>query len=261
MTRNSLVRTIPYAGQEESRTTTPRTWMYHQVYSLPIVMEKSEWRKASMDDRSFVLIFNSALSNHLWGMQKFSAMSMISSSTMSSPSWWYHGANIPSESGSGSCSGTGTNDPWELFHIAKTLYKLALEYIKHDIKGVDKICIPAVFHNLSHICKTQEGETTSHEGLYYDSVLLKAVYWWIDSSSAEASPISSSSSSRSVSSSASHSAASQNNNNNDNDNNMHGSNRTNHSGGYGHAEIIDAFLENSFHLVGTPPTDVPAAAA
>merc|ERR1712176_555713 len=68
----SRLRTLNYCGQEEyhhEHALTSQHHYHHQVYSLPIVMEESEWDTAPIQDKTFVLIFNTALCNHLWGMQ------------------------------------------------------------------------------------------------------------------------------------------------------------------------------------------------
>ncbi|VEU34297.1 unnamed protein product [Pseudo-nitzschia multistriata] len=214
MTRNSQLRTKSYPGQDQrgaERSHKSKTkYKYHQVYSLPIVMSQLEWDHASMEERSFVLIFNSAVSNQLWGMN-------ITSRVCRQDQQY-----LP----------TNTN-PWDLFQASKTLYKLSLEYIQHNIRCVDKICIPAVFNNLSHLCKSLEGPA-SQEARCYDELLLKSVYWLIDSLPSTTI--------------------------NSNNNNSSGIYRDNFYDG-DNDEIIDAFLENSFYLICESPTAVLAAAA
>mmetsp|Transcript_27626 Transcript_27626/g.60825 ORF Transcript_27626/g.60825 Transcript_27626/m.60825 type:complete len:507 (+) Transcript_27626:97-1617(+) len=256
MTMTSKLQTIPYAGQEASRVarnSSAKKLMYHQVYSLPIVMDEIEWENATMDDRSFVLIFNSAVSNHLWGMRTSKSTSTAASTATPS----FNTCSINDVNASNNYGSNDDNaDPWELFHTAKKLYKIGLEYIKQNIQGVDKICIPAVFNNLSHLCKTLEGEA-SQEAYYYDTVLLKAIYWWIDSSSTSPSSSHSSSSFNTIRNNYSSYISNHDIINNYRDDDNYRSTFYDDD----NAEIIDAFLENCFYLVSISPTDVPAAAA
>ena len=195
----SDIYTMPCAGQNQERK-------YHKVYSKPIVMDDSEWQNASPDDRSFVLVFNSAISNHLWGMQLLST--------------------------------TGTNCNQGPFETAKALYVLALETLWNTgnavgggrIRSVDKLCVPAIFNNLSHTSKVLEGYNSKNASIY-DSVLVKSVFWWIDGNS---SVYASSSSSN-------------------------GPNLRRAS--EGDDEVVDAFLDTVFYLISEPECTAPAAAA
>ncbi len=195
----SHIYTMSCAGHNEERN-------YHKVYSKPIVMDDSEWQNASPDDRSFVLVFNSAISNHLWGMQFISTM--------------------------------GTNCNKGPFETAKALYVLALETLWNTgnavgggrIRSVDKLCVPAIFNNLSHTSKVLEGYD-SREASIYDSVLVKSVFWWIDGNS---SVYASSSSPNSP--------------------NLRRACE-------GDDEVVDAFLDTVFYLIGEPECTAPAAAA
>jgi len=202
----SHVRTVPCAGQPDS-THCPQH-KFHQVYSLPIVMDETEWERASPDDQSFVLVFNSALSNHLCGMKLLSL--------------------------------TGANCDQGPFETARALYLLALETLWNTgamagfqggrIRSVDKLCLPAIFNNLSHASKLLDGYA-SKESSAYDSVLLKSVFWWIDGNS---SAYGSSSS-------------------------FTGSDLRRSSDG--DEEVIEAFIDTVFYLIGVPESVVPAAAA
>jgi len=204
MTTCTQVYNIHDAGQESGAKRS-----YHKVYALPIVMDDSEWENASPDDRSFVLVFNSALSNHLWGMELLSLMGP-------------------------KCS----KGP---FDTAKALYLLALETLWNTgnsagfnggrIRSVDKLCVPAIFNNLSHASKVLDGHG-SRESAIYDSVLLKSVFWWIDGNSSVYAASSSSLSSPDL-----------------------------RSASDGDAEVIEAFLDTVFYLVCTPESTAPAAAA
>lgn len=204
MTRCSQVRNVSHPGQQGSHP----HHNYHQVYSLPIVVDDIEWEKSSPEDRSFVLVFNSALSNHLWGMKLLSLM--------------------------------GTECHKGYFETAKALYLLALETLWNTgntaglnggkIRSVDKLCVPAIFNNLSHASKVIDGYA-SHESSAYDAVLLKSVIWWIDGNSS------------SYVSLASFDASDLRRASNDD------------------GEVVDAFLDTVFHLIGAPESIVPAAAA
>ncbi len=197
MTSCSHIYTMPCAGMAATRN-------YHKVYSSPIVMDDSEWENASPDDRSFVLVFNSAITNHLWGMQLLSTI--------------------------------GTKCNMGPFETAKALYALALETLWNTgntlsggrIRSVDKLCVPAIFNNLSHASKVLEGYD-SKEASIYDSVLVKSVFWWIDGNSSAYSSSSNTSNLRRASD--------------------------------GEAEIIDSFLDTVFYLIGNPVCTAPAAAA
>jgi hypothetical protein len=207
MTACCQIRNVPYAGRQDSRSSLPRQ-NYQKVYSLPIVMDDTEWKGSSPDDRSFVLVFNSALSNHLWGM------------------------NLIALTGAGCNKGP--------FETAKALYLLALETLWNTgdpagfdggrIRSVDKLCVPAIFNNLSHVSKVLHGYA-SQESYGYDMVLLKSVFWWIDGKS----PSYSSSSSF---------------------NNTH-LRRVSE----GDDEVVEAFLDTVFYLIGAPECIAPAAAA
>lgn len=252
MTTFSQVHTVPYCGQQEriaslrqqeqdhghntqfhlfEDTVTSCYWGYQEVYSLPIVMDEHEWDSASMGDRSFVLVFNSAVTNHLLGMALLSLMGCGASTN----------TRIRTN-----CD--GHKGP---LRTAKALYMLAFETLELKgtdssfpcnnntdtggrIRSVDKLCVPAIFNNLSHICKTLDGYS-SQEAYDYDNVLLKSVYWWIDGSTATGMTSNSGLRERNSSSKT--------------------------RGGGDDWDVIDAFLETVFYLVGVPQVVAPAGAA
>jgi len=212
MTRCSHMRNVSYAGQQDYKSHLrvdclgrPSNNNYHTVYSLPIVVDDKGWEKSSPEDRSFVLVFNSALSNHLWGMELL----------------LYKGLDCYKG----------------LFETAKALYLFALETLCHAgrtctwgwIRSVDKLCVPAIFNNLSHVSKVLRS-CTSQFSSSYDKVLLKSVFWWIDGNSSVYASFS-----------------------------THASDLRRASDG--DAEIVDAFLETVFHLIGAPESTIPAASA
>ena len=207
MTTCTQVCNTPCAGQQDSRSFTNHC--YHKVYSMPIVVDDTEWESASSDDRSFVLVFNSALSNHLLGMQLLPAI--------------------------------GTKCNRGPFEIAKALYLLALETLWNtgnssgfnggQIRSADKLCVPAIFNNLSHVSKILDGYD-SEESSVYDSVLLKSVLWWIDGNFSVYAASSSSFNSSDL-----------------------------RRASDGDTEVIEAFLDTVFYLVGAPESTAPAAAA
>lgn len=245
----SDVLTFSYSGQQSNRSALQ--WMHHKVYSLPVVMNEREWEEATMDDRSFVLIFNSAMCNHLWGMK------MMANHQMQPK---HHGTVAPDPL------------PYERpFMIAKMLYQLALEHVSISgtggILGVDRLCYPAVFNNLSHLCKTFEGYN-SYEAYQYDTLLLKSVYWLIDSASpnhpsanvtTQTLPSNSINNNGSIAADLAQLSAAMHQHHID----SYGNNENNDDHCYeeNDEEVIDGFLENVFYLIGVPQAIVPAAAA
>lgn len=228
----SQLKTPSYCGQGVDRPS--NKWMHHQIYCMPIVMNPTEWEMTPTEMRSFVLIFNSALCNHLQGMELISQ----------------HQPDPDIEAS---------------FRIAKVLYELALKALADahsmgmsglPLRRFERLCCPSIFNNLSHVCKTLQGEN-SHEALYYDTSLLKAVYWVIDSSCPNNEMISNESSPAPLASTSDFIATS--NGVVDAGNSSNGSNTIHYSGD--EAEIIDAFLENVFYLIGASDSMVPAAAA
>merc|ERR1712238_378914 len=63
------------------------------------------------------------------------------------------------------------------FHIAKNLYRLALDNILSFVNGVDQLCYVAMFNNMSHVLKTLQGYN-SQEVYHFDMLLFKAINWW-----------------------------------------------------------------------------------
>jgi len=203
--------------------------MHHKVYALPIVMTPNEWNDAPLQDRSFVLIFNSAICNHLWGLELLRNVNSNNNLQQHQQQ-----AALPFQ---------------RSFSIARMLYRLALENVSSShrgnpnnthqgIHGVDRLVYSAVFNNLSHVCKSLDGYQ-SEDAYRYDTFLLKSIYWYIDSSSS-------------------------NQNRNDHHHHQQQQQQQQHSnegGDEGDAEILDSFLENVFYLIGVPPQVLPAAVA
>lgn len=222
MTSFSRLQSISYCGQQEYHEEKQQQQQqngHHQVYSLPIVMDETEWDTAPFQDKSFVLIFNTALCNHLWGME---LMQQYLDATANNNN--NNGTNsVPSAAMAQHCRETLT--------VAKLLYKLALENSVSFANGVDKMCYVALYNNLSHVCKTLEGYD-SMEAQWCDDMLLKAIFWWRDSTQQynqqQLPPTSR------------------------NSNDMYLDDDV---------EIIDAFFENVYYRIGVPEDIVPAAAA
>lgn len=178
MTTSSCLQTLSYCGQQEyheekhqQRKSSQQQHdhrHHHQVYSLPIVVDKTEWDTAPVQDRSFVLIFNTALCNHLWGMQLMQQYYSVAAASTTNAS-----ATTPSAD----CIAQHCR---ETLTFAKILYKLALENSVSFANGVvDKMCYVALYNNLSHVTKTLEGYESS-ESHWCDDMLLKAIFWWRD---------------------------------------------------------------------------------
>ena len=164
MTSSSRLQTVSYCGQHQyhqESSNNNAALHNHEVYSLPIVMDEQEWATAPTQDKSFVLIFNTAVCNHLWGMQLMQE---------------YSTANNVSEEAAASMA----QHCRETLTVSKLLYKLALENSVSFCNGVDKMCYVALYNNLSHVCKTLEGYE-SVEAHWCDDMLLKAIFWWRDS--------------------------------------------------------------------------------
>jgi len=247
MTTASRLRTLNYCGQQEyhnEHSLESQHHYHHQVYSLPIVMEDSEWDTAPVQDKTFVLIFNTAVCNHLWGMQLMQQYIAATTTTC-----------CPTLAGmNGEAVAALAEHCRETLTIAKLLYKLALENSVSFANGVDKMCYVALYNNLSHVLKTLEGYDSA-EAQWCDDMLLKAIFWWRDSSNHNSSSNSSGSNNNSGSSSSNHHHTSSSNRNSSNGNPL--------SDMYldDDAEIIDAFLENVYYRVGVSENIVPAAAA
>ncbi len=228
----SKLKTTSYSGQGVDRPSSQ--WMHHQIYCMPIVMNPTEWEMTPTEMRSFVLIFNSALCNHLEGMDLISQHQPHS-------------------------------DVEDSFRIAKVLYELALKALTDahskglsalPLRGFERLCCPSVFNNLAHVCKTLQGDK-SYEGHHYDTLLLKSVYWLIDSACSNNEMISNRSSPAPMPSTSDF--ASTSNGVVVAGNSSNGSNIADDSDD--EAEIIDAFFENVFYLMGASDFMVPAAAA
>jgi len=254
ITTASRLRTLNYCGQEEyhhEHGLVSQHHYHHQVYSLPIVMEESEWDTAPVQDKTFVLIFNTALCNHLWGMQ---LMQQYIAATTS-----------PLGASNGEAVAALAEHCRETLTIAKLLYKLALENSVSFANGVDKMCYVALYNNLSHVLKTLEGYDSA-EAQWCDDMLLKAIFWWRDSTNHHTSHHGSSSSGHyhaSGSSGRSGNSSSSHHNLSTGSHSYGNSNSNSLSDMYldDDAEIIDAFLENVYYRVGVPENIVPAAAA
>ncbi len=246
MTSFSRLQSLSYSGQQEYHEEKygRERPQHHQVYSLPIVMEETEWDTAPVQDKSFVLIFNTALCNHLWGMQ---LMQQYLEATASNNSNNNSNNGVPSAAMAQHCRETLT--------VAKLLYKLALENSVSFANGVDKMCYVALYNNLSHVCKTLEGYE-SLEAQWCDDMLLKAIFWWRDSTHAHQNHH--------------HNSNSSSNNNNNNNNQLFASggrvtnnNNNNSNDMYldEDIEIVDAFFDNVYYRIGVPKEIAPAAAA
>lgn len=249
------VQTFPYSGQQVDRP--PCKWLHHKIYSMPIVMDDCEWKEAPMDDRTFILIFNSALSNHMLGIQRLMRYQLFQG-----PQIFHHHHHR-----------NAANDFIEMadfrtpFEVAKKLYKLGLEVFSGaptTFVGVDRLCYPAVFNNLSHVCKVLDGYD-SQDSYNYDMFLIKSIYWMIDSRQ----PISPNQQGLEVSHLYTNSIATApsfaRSSRNTQINYSTTANTINYTekNPYDDAddEILEAFLENVFYLIGTSQSTAPAAAA
>jgi hypothetical protein len=178
-TTSSTIPISPFCGQQHhpsrnmnnGNTTNRRRNSgdneFHEVYCLPIVMDDAEWDCASLDDKTFVLIFNTAICNHLWGM--------------SFQQHEHRQANEEREMDQQSQTA---------FLVAEKLYCLALNSAirvgrtisqsPHRSASIDyQFCLVAVLNNRSHVSKTLEG-ASSQEASHIDQMLLKAIFWWRD---------------------------------------------------------------------------------
>jgi len=251
MTTGSQLRALPYCGQEEYQAELNNNNFHtdhhhHQVYSLPIVMDEMEWETAPVQDKSFVLIFNTALCNHLWGMQLMQQYIAATNSTTMDAS----AINALAQH----CRETLT--------VSKLLYKLALENSVSFANGVDKMCYVALYNNLSHVLKTLEGYE-SVEARWCDDMLVKAIFWWRDSTNQTSRNTNSNSNHQSsqqppATEGAATTATSSSSSNNNN-NNYHQSSNDQYLDD--DCEIIDGFLDNVFYRIGVSEDMVPAAAA
>ena len=137
------------------------------------------------------------------------------------------------------------------------MYQLALENSVSFVNGVDKLCYVALFNNMSHLCKTLDGYH-SKEAYIFDTLLLKAIFWWRDSNISSSNAISTSTAIATSSVSGNNLAG----NANFTSTSVVVSN-ANTSTNYDDddEEIIEAFLDNVFYLIGVAEDAVPAAAA
>lgn len=307
MTAISQLFVIPYSGsspppppqpkQDHQANSKKKTmalhYNSHEVYSLPIVMTDEEWDVSLMDDKSFVLIYNTALCNHLYGMKLLVLIQDHLEEDEARrrrdhpphrPQPMYpdhrseqHEREMEFRFLSATCKRS--------FEVAKSLYRLAISNVHSIVHGVDALCYVALFNNISHTCKTLYGYESEEAG-DYDILLLKAIFWWRDTNPT-ASPSTPSprlpstihnnaedgsatpdarsrhphpanpeveerrSLPRSTQSSSRRNPIATNTNTN--------TNTASYADTDG--EIIDAFLENVFYLLGAQESLVPAAAA
>ena len=246
MTTTSQLRTFSFCGQQEQHDHDDhrqhRHQLYnHQVYSLPIVMNEQEWETASIEDKSFVLIFNTALCNHLWGMD------LLLLAQQQDPQQDPQQLLLDNK-----------NNPLchRAFLIARMMYRLGLESVVSFVHGVDKLCYVAMFNNISHVCKTLEGYN-SHEAYCFDKMLLKSVFWLKDSSSSETTTTTTTTATAAATITTTTVSSSGRRISVNNSNDVTTNNRYDDDD----LEIIDAFLGNIFYLIGVPQEIVPAAAA
>ena len=268
----------------------------HEVYSLPIVMTDEEWDVSLMDDKSFVLIYNTALCNHLYGMKLLVLIQDHLEEDEARrrrdhphrPQQMYpdhrseqHEREMEFRFLSATCKRS--------FEVAKSLYRLAISNVHSIVHGVDALCYVALFNNISHTCKTLYGYESEEAG-DYDILLLKAIFWWRDtnptaSPSTPSPRLPSTIHNNAEDGSATPDARSRHphpanpeveerrslprstqsssrrnpiatNTNTDTDTNTNTASYADTDG-----EIIDAFLENVFYLLGAQESLVPAAAA
>ncbi|OEU09756.1 hypothetical protein FRACYDRAFT_264063 [Fragilariopsis cylindrus CCMP1102] len=226
MTSISQLRTFPYCGrrsssedqqvQDQDQDQDQQDQPYrHEVYCLPIVMNEEEWELSSNEEKSFVLIYNTALCNHLWGMELLVSIAQDHQNTNTT-------TTSPNQEEEKVLSKKLCE---RAFCVAHKLYRLAHENVVSTfVNGVDQLCYVAIFNNISHVCKTIQGYD-SQEANQFDLLLLKAIYWWKDTSDLC-------------------SSTTRTNNYADND-----------------IDIIDSFLEHVFYLIGAPCDVAPATAA
>ncbi len=231
MSKSSKLRMASYCGQEINKSS--KHSMHHQVFSLPIVMEDSDWERAPTLVHSFVLIFNSAICSHLCGMELLSQQ-------------------------------CGDSNCFRSFETARNLYELALNALSdaHSqletsifLLGVDKICFPSIFNNLSHVYKTLNGPNC-YEAQHYDRLLLRTVFWLLYTTKEDQATLQDPSqlSPYTLMRNALTAASLPND---------QVENTSSSPSVYEEedAEIMNVFLENAFYLIGAPESIVPAAAA
>lgn len=241
MTASSQLQTFSFTGKDRyleeqlqqknrdpSHSAIQRKSM-HEIYCLPIVMDEHEWFSASAEDQTFVLIFNTAVCNHLWGMALQQQLKEHSQNQRIHLS----------------------QQTERVFLVAFKLYRLALNNAstqQHaspaspdasangNNNSIDyRLSVLALLNNLSHVSKTLLGPF-SREGLEFDKMLLKAVFWWRDSHEQQQRQ-------RQQQQLREHDV--------DNDEPYDDDD----------GEIVDMFLDNVFYLIGMPEQVAPAAAA
>lgn len=241
MTTTSNLRRSPFCGQHEFSSEDK----LHQVYSLPIVMDAEEWDVAWEEDRSFVLLFNAALCNHIMGIELLGDQQLQSQEK-----------NCERQLQQQLCH--------KSFSVARLLYRLGLENVVTTLKGVERICYLAIFNNLSHVCKTLEGYE-SQEAYLYDRLLVRSIYWYKDTETADGVATTQTSSEINGTYSPGQSSST---------NLQANAIRSNYSyeqgimvneslGPYNEtdSDIIDAFMGNVFYLIAAPEQTAPASAA
>jgi len=265
MTMDSQLRISSRYGQQ------PR-YHYHdhlqfqQVYSQPIVM-KEEWIVSTIENKSFALIYNTALCNHLWGMNLLVTIRDYNQDQEV-------GNNNDNSNNVNSLSSTCKRR----FHIAKNLYRLALENVHLFENGADQLFYVAMFNNMSHVLKTLQGYN-SQEVYHFDMLLLKAINWWKETNPSSRNNNNSGSSLNPPSlthavivaqqqdelrNNASNSSSFISSNSNSGTNLYTDTDANTNSSSYyhdGNLEIIDSFLDNVFYLVGVPNALLLAPAA
>ena len=178
--------------QQNTKRTDDNEDQHHQVYCLPLAMSALEWEHSSETDRSFVLVFNMALCYHLWGMDVVAAAAASFLSTpgagffTSYSSMMMEPPSPPPPHQQQSPQPQQQLFAQQLFHEAKKLYLLVGGH-DGDVYVVDKFCYPAIFNNLSHVCKSLEGYH-SYEAYRYDTLLLKSVRLLIEAAAPTAAP-------------------------------------------------------------------------
>lgn len=240
MTTSSVLHIAPFCGQyqccvdqENTKSTAEEEAQnhHHEVYCLPIVMDDAEWVLASIEDKTFILIFNTAICNHLWGMN-----------IQMEYSYPHHHHQHQHQQ---------EHSMKRALLVANSLYRWGLDIASRvgnpchygssrDMVIIDChlcICIVVILNNTSHVLKTLEGPHSA-EGHMFDQLLLKAIFWWRDSQEQR------------------HRQGSS----------LQQDDPRGHSSNYDvyeedEEEIIDSFLDNVFYLIGLPNQIAPAAAA
>ena len=262
MTSISQLRTFPYCGrrsssedqqvQDHDHDQDQQDQPYrHEVYCLPIVMNEEEWELSSNEEKSFVLIYNTALCNHLWGMELLVSIAQDhqnTNTTVTSPS--QEEEKVLSKK---LCE--------RAFCVAHKLYRLAHENVVSTfVNGVDQLCYVAIFNNISHVCKTIQGYD-SQEANQFDLLLLKAIYWWKDTSDLCSSTTSSATTTTTTTNHNDVNIMTSSSNNSTSNSNSSTFNRRTNNYADNDIDIIDSFLENVFYLIGAPCDVAPATAA